>query len=336
MCAYVLNERSAGSRPETACVSSQLELVESRLLTAVESDVHTASDIAVHLLEAGGKRIRPALVLISAGACGGDVNEPRVIEVATAAELVHMASLVHDDVVDETSERRGVATANGEWGNKISVLSGDFMLAKAFLLLAGLDESRITEVVSSTAVVMTESEILQAECEGSVSGWQASYWKVIRGKTAAFTAACCVCGATLAKACPESCRMMEEFGANFGLAFQITDDLLDIVGDPNETGKDIGTDLMHGKFTLPTLLALKSCSEDDGRRLARLVEKGFLSREEAHEAASIVIACGAARQARETAMDCGRRAQACVEPLPESAYKSALQSLALAIAGRDS
>lgn len=334
MCAYVLNERAESLRADAVCIAEQMEAVEVRLSEAVASDVDAASEVALHLLDAGGKRVRPKLVLLSAGACGGDVEDPNVLDLAAAAELVHTASLVHDDVVDETIQRRGVPTANGRWGNRVSVLSGDYLLAKAFSLLASIGEMEVTAVLSNTAVRMTESEVLQAKCEGSIEEWQANYWRIIQGKTAAFTAACCECGAILAHSDEGVRSAVAGFGFNFGLAFQISDDLLDILGDPAQTGKDIGSDLTHGKFTLPFLLALQNSSRGDGARLMSLLKSGFLSEAEAQEAVAIVTKCGATGLAKKTAVEYADKARACLASIPDSDYTTALSAMAASVAGR--
>jgi geranylgeranyl pyrophosphate synthase len=335
MCAYVLNPHTEWLRSDAACVAQPLDMVEARLAEVVASEVNAASDVAFHLLEAGGKRVRPALVLLSAGAGGGNVCDPKVIDLAAAAELVHMGSLVHDDVVDETRERRGVPTASGKWGNKISVLGGDFLVAKAFLLLAAIGKPEVIEVLSSTAVRMTESEVLQAECEGDVHGWRANYWQIIKGKTAAFTAACCECGAILAEARPETRARLAAFGEDFGLAFQISDDLLDILGDSAETGKDVGTDLTQGKFTLPVLLALQHAAGPDQARLQSLLEPGFLSADQAREVLRIAVECGVTGMAREIALDYVENARASLGCLPYGIYTNALGTLAASVADRN-
>jgi geranylgeranyl pyrophosphate synthase len=332
MCAYVLNKIGPW-RAEAGCIAAQLEEVGERLTRAVGSSSATASELALHLLNAGGKRIRPSLVLLSVGACGGDLASTSVIDLAAGVELLHMASLVHDDVVDETRERRGVTTANGRWGNKMSVLGGDFLLAKAFSLLVGVSATDATAVLSAAAIRMTESEMLQAESEGDADAWISNYWKIIGGKTAAFMSACCECGAIVADALPEHRQALSDFGSKFGMAFQITDDLLDILGDPSETGKDIGADLMHGKFTLPVLLAIDD--PDKGPELRSWLQREILTPQEAGEVALAVIGCGAAAKAREMAVSYAKEARACLESIPSSPYTLGLASLAASTADRE-
>ena len=335
MSAYVLDARCNQPQPEwVSIIASELDLVDCKLEATVTSDVPVAFDLSIHLFSAGGKRIRPVLVILSALASGSMIDSERIINLAAATELVHTASLVHDDVIDETKERRGVATANDEWGNKLSVLGGDFLLSKGFSLLASDGDAEILHVLSSTAVKMTESEILQAASEGSLASWEREYWRIIDGKTAAFMGACCECGAIIAGADPDLRRAFAEYGTQVGLAFQITDDLLDIAGDPAQTGKDIGTDLTNGKFTLPVLLALQKLEGNDRRDLLSSVQSESLTREDAHRIAKLVVKCGAVEMAREVALDHARNACKQLSAVHPSEYKNALEALASSVIDR--
>ena len=271
MSVHIVNMPSGESRPAWADPIAQLlAAVDERMLALCASDVMAASDISIPVFSAGGKRIRPALVILSALAAGGSISE-RLLDLAAATEFMHTASLIHDDVVDETTERRGIPTTKFEWGSKLSVLGGDFLLAKAFLLVSWVGDPAILNVLSSTAVKMSESEILQATCEGRLDAWEENYWRIISDKTAAFMGACCECGALLAGEDDAVRDALRRYGTQLGLAFQITDDLLDITGDPVETGKDVGSDLVHGKFTLPVLLALKNIDEQQRRDILSVV-----------------------------------------------------------------
>jgi len=331
MCAYALRPNREVVHPEwTSPVADKLDLVERVIESTIDSAVELACEISSHVFSAGGKRIRPALVVLSAGACGAQVDAPRVTGIAAAAELIHTASLLHDDVVDAANARRGVSTANAKWGNTLSVLGGDFLLSKAFSLLADADGPGVLTVLSAAAVSMAESEMLQAVCEGSIDSWRAGYWRIIHGKTASLMAACCECGAVLAAA-DESVRLaFRDYGTSFGVAFQITDDLLDIIGDPAQTGKDIGTDLVNGKFTLPVLLAYER-----GLALTPLVGSGRLSAEDARRVAVQVVECGAAEEARRVAEDYAGRARNALTEIADSDYKAALNALASSITARD-
>lgn len=315
-------------------MAHSMGLVERKLQATAESEVEVASDMSTRLFSAGGKRIRPALVVLAATACGASAEDTRVVDLAVAAELVHTASLIHDDVIDETAERRGIATTNARWGNKMSVLGGDFLLSKAFGLLADVGSDEVLRVLSTMAVGMSEAEMLQSLSEGSVQLWEQNYWRIISGKTARFMRVCCECGAILAGAVDEARSALAEYGTHLGIAFQITDDLLDITGDPALTGKDIGTDLLHGKFTLPVLKTL-SDAEAGPKVRALLAGRGSrLTLADAREVARLTDQCGAAAETRATALEYSRRAITSLDPLPESAYKESLVALAASVVER--
>lgn len=256
------------SRPEWAAViTSELDLIHDKLQSVIVSTVPEASEMCTHLLAAGGKRLRPALVVMAHHSCAGELVTESLIDVAAAVEVMHMASLVHDDVIDETRQRRGVSTANARWGNKLSVLGGDFLLAKTFRLLGTVADIDVIRVISQAAVVMTESEVLQAARGGSITLWESNYWNIIRDKTASLMSACCQCGAVLAGADEDARNALAQYGIHLGLAFQVMDDILDISGSPSRTGKAVGTDLSHGKFTLPVLLALQHADSGVKRKI---------------------------------------------------------------------
>lgn len=319
---------------ETA--AALMQMVEDRLDAITVSEVEVASDISTKLFSAGGKRIRPKLVILSALACGGR-DYTRMVDLAAAAELIHTASLVHDDVIDETIERRGVATANARWGNKLSVLGGDFLLSKAFSLISGIGDHEILRVLSANAVRMSEAEMLQVMCEGNLKLWDANYWRIVEGKTASFMSACCECGAILAGADGLTRAMLAGYGNQLGMAFQITDDLLDILGDPSVTGKAIGTDIINGKFTLPLLLAAKNENMADQCRklLSESKDNGGLSPDGLETIVRLIVESGAAEEARRTALDCARSACDRLSGIPSSSYTDALCDLAMSIASRE-
>ena len=318
-------------------IASELDSVERKLVSAAASDVLTAFDLSMQLISAGGKRIRPALVVLSALAAGGKADRDRAVDLAAAVELIHMASLVHDDVVDQTYRRRGVPTASAQWGSKVSVLGGDYLLAKAFVIIADDADSEITRVLAAVMVKMTESELRQAASEGSFSLWQQNYHRIIRHKTAGFMGGCCECGAITSGADPAARAALTNYGIHFGLAFQITDDLLDITGDPAQTGKQVGTDISHGKFTLPVLLAVQRLDGGPkGTHLMDLLRKGTLPAEEAAEVARLVVDCGAADLARRTASDYAENARQQLKHLPSSRFTNALAALASFVTYRDS
>ncbi len=328
MNAQVLSEIGKQARPSwAALIAPELDSVELELQSAVTSDVLAAIDVSMHLLSAGGKRIRPALLILSALAASPEADRDAAVSVAASVELIHMASLVHDDVVDETSERRGVSTANANWGNKISVLGGDYLLSKAFALIAAQGHPDVTRVLSATAVTMSESELLQAASEGSLAAWETNYWRIIHDKTADFMGACCECGAIVARSGAAVRAALSAYGVQIGIAFQIADDCLDLTGDPALTGKEVGTDLLHGKFTLPVLLALQNLRGDDRRILLELVDNGRPTEEHVRSAAKMIIECGAVDLARQAASNYAARARERLGSLKPSDFTDALESL---------
>ena len=328
MNAQVLSDVGKELRPGwAALIAPELDSVERELESTVTSDVLAAIDVSTHLLSAGGKRIRPALLIISGLSACPKMSRDSAISVAASVELIHMASLIHDDVVDETRERRGASTANANWGNKISVLGGDYLLSKAFALIAAQGHPDITRVLAATAVRMSESELLQAASEGSLSDWEANYWRIIRDKTAHFMGACCECGAIVAGANGDIRGALTDYGIQIGLAFQITDDVLDLTGDPARTGKEVGTDLSHGKFTLPVLLALHNLNGQHRRNLLALLNDGKLTDEHTRSAAKLVIDCGAVELAYQVASDYAAKARERLRCLIPSEFTNALESL---------
>jgi len=308
-------------------IREELQEVEERLLEAIGSDVPAVFDLSKHLLSAGGKRLRPALVVLSSKALGS-ADQTRVTSMAVTVELIHMASLMHDDVVDHSEFRRGRVTTNAFWGNKLSVLGGDCILAKAFSFLARDGDQRIMRVISDMTIRMSESEVLQALCERDVEGWRKHYWRIIRHKTAGFLSACCRCGAILAHASPAAEEALAAYGMELGMAFQLTDDLLDIVGEPGITGKAIGSDLRDGKVTLPVILALDSMTEPERARTRALIEKDDLSSEALEGLCSSIRATEAPEMARDCARTYAERATALLAKLPPSSARDGLGLLA--------
>jgi len=316
-------------------IKEELEIIESKLAEAVNSKVSTVSEVSMHLLSAGGKRLRPALVTLSAKSVGMEYNKERVTDIAAAAELVHMATLVHDDVIDDAESRRGKVTANIFWGNRISVLSGDCMLAKAFWFIAKETNKRVMQTLAETTVRMSESEVLQAECEGSIEKWRQNYWQIINDKTAGFFSACCRCGAILAGADKKTEQSLANYGTELGLAFQITDDLLDITGDPKVTGKPAGGDIRDGKFTLPVLLALEQMPETQRRITQGLVERRNLTAQEVAAVCEAVCATGGISEARSYAKAYIEKAISSISSLPSSEAKNSLTAIARRVITRN-
>jgi octaprenyl-diphosphate synthase len=310
-------------------VQDDLTAVEALLSEEIRSDVRAAYAISGHTLSAGGKRLRPALVTLAARAALCRFPAETVYASAAAAELIHMASLIHDDVVDGADERRGRPTANAAFGNQISVLVGDYLLAKSIYLAARQGSMDVIRVFSKVTVSLSEGEVLQITAKGDVDTSEETYLTIIQKKTAGFIAGCCEVGAMLAEAAPDQVEALTNYGLHCGLAFQIADDLLDYTGDPRKTGKPQCGDLREGKMTLPLILTLQDVTEGERQELLHILQEpeALTDAEVADVCETIARHDGYARTA-----DAARRyvteAQEALRALPTSTYRDSLHALA--------
>ena len=235
-------------------LQDDLQAVDRVLREALASDVALIRQVAEYIIASGGKRLRPALLLLTAHACGYQGSHHHTL--AAVVEMIHTATLLHDDVVDESTLRRGRATANASFGNAASVLVGDFLYSRAFQLMVTVDRMPVLRILSDATNVIAEGEVLQLMNIGDADVSEERYLTVIRYKTAKLFEASGKLGAMLAGAPLEVCTRMGEYGMRLGTAFQLVDDVLDYSGDVAETGKNLGDDLAEGKPTLPLLVVL--------------------------------------------------------------------------------
>jgi heptaprenyl diphosphate synthase len=271
-------------------IKEELQAVENELREVVKTDYPILTETSTHLLNAGGKRLRPALVLFGAKFYHFDLD--MVIPLAATLELIHMASLVHDDVVDASLTRRGMPTVKAMWGNRISTHIGSYLFAKSLALIAKYeDKPLISEVLSDTSVRMSQGEIIQISSSFDVSQSLKNYFYRINCKTALLIAASAQLGAVACGAPRNIYLPLRRYGHNVGMAFQITDDILDLIAEQGQLGKPVGGDLRQGIITLPVIYALSRCAEK--KRLSDLVVKVEKSDEEVEEALEIVRNCGA-------------------------------------------
>lgn len=245
-------------------VQDDLVAVEQELYSIIQSPVDLVNDISVHLVQAGGKRLRPALFLLCAR--GGCPDHNKLLPLAVAIELIHMATLVHDDVIDDASTRRGRPTANARWGNYSSVLTGDYLFAKAFSAVAVGADKEMLKVLTDVISVMCEGEIDQMKESFNPDQDEADYRLRVAQKTADFIAASCELGAMAAGLDEREVVQVKEYGNAIGMAFQITDDILDITASAEQLGKPVGNDLRQGIVTLPVIYALKNSPDRDELR----------------------------------------------------------------------
>jgi len=233
-----------------------LSLINSIIIDKLDSDVPLIQEIASHLILSGGKRLRPLLTSCCFQMCKDDNNdEIKYIGLAAAVEFIHAATLLHDDVIDKSKNRRGSLSANEVWGNNTSVLVGDFLFSRAFQLMAKYGNISVLKILSDTSVVISEGEILELQNDNDPTINEDIYFKVINGKTASLFSAACQVGAMCAKIKQEKIDALKSFGTNFGMSFQLIDDAIDYSSSTTKLGKNVGDDFKEGKVTLPIILA---------------------------------------------------------------------------------
>jgi len=307
----------------TGPVSKELDIFDDRLRDSMKSKVPFVDLIVRYIVKQKGKRIRPALVLLSARACGG-INESSY-RGAALVEILHTATLIHDDVVDDADTRRGIASINAVWKNKIAVLMGDYMLAKGLLLSLDNDDFQFLKITSDAVRRMSEAEILQIAKSRDLDLDEPTYLKIISDKTASLLSTCCQIGATSAGADPATVAAMREFGENVGLVFQIRDDLLDYTGRKSITGKPAGGDLKEKKLTLPLIHALAEAPRGESKAIISIVRNGA-ARKEIRRVVEFAERYGGIAYANEKAGEFSARAVRALEQLPPSASKDSLQN----------
>ena len=307
---------------------SQLELVEERLEREIRSEAPFVTEAARHLLHAGGKRFRPALVLLAAEIADG--SRPGVITAACVVELTHLASLYHDDVMDEAALRRGAESANARWDNHVAILTGDFLFAKSSVLTATLGAEAVG-IQADTFTKLVEGQILETVTPESDP--LAHYLRVVQGKTGSLIATSARYGARFSGASPEVEAALTAYGERIGMAFQLSDDILDVASDSSTSGKTPGTDLREGVPTLPVLMAQRSTDPADARLLELLADD--LTDDVRHaEALALLRAHPAMDDARAYVLGIATEAQAFLEAVPEGPVREALDAFAVLIATR--
>lgn len=264
----VMGERGLLSQVEDL-VGDELLRAEAIFQEELQSRQPSVRDIFAHVSRFRGKRLRPILLLLSAKATGGINHNHRVL--SAVVEMIHTATLVHDDVLDEAETRRHVATVNARWNNETSVLYGDFLFTHAFHLAAGLESTEACRLIGRATNLVCEGELLQISERGNIRLDEARYLEIIDGKTAELCAVCCRLGAIYSGANPETVQALEDYGRSLGMAFQIADDLLDLLGSEEIAGKSLGTDLQKQKLTLPIIRLLNTAGETELPALRELL-----------------------------------------------------------------
>lgn len=307
----------------TQTIATDMEAVNAVIRQRLHSEVNLVNQIAEYIISAGGKRIRPVLVLLLANAYGykGAAHH----ELAAVVEFIHTATLLHDDVVDESSMRRGRQTANALFGNAASVLVGDFLYSRSFQMMVSLDNMRVMRILSDATNVIAEGEVLQLLNMHDPDVTEDSYLKVIRSKTAKLFEAAAELGALVAGANDAQIAQAGEYGRSLGTAFQLIDDVLDYAGDAAEIGKNLGDDLREGKPTLPLIWLMEHGTAQERELVRSCIENGDEQHFDAVLAA--VTSSGALAYTRVQAEQAASRARAAIADLPESEYKLSLLQL---------
>ena len=311
---------------------SAMERVDEVIRARLSSKVALVDQIGRYIVEAGGKRVRPRLLLLFADALGHE--GPAQHELAATVEFIHTATLLHDDVVDESSLRRGRATANALFGNAASVLVGDFLYSRAFQMMVSVNEMRVLDVVADATNVIAEGEVLQLMNMHDPDLAVEDYLQVIRFKTAKLFEASARLGAILGKADAATEEACADFGRRLGTAFQLVDDLLDYEGRSEELGKNVGDDIREGKATLPILLAMARCSPEEREMLREAIRTGEVER--LNQIIGVVRRTGAIEATRDAAEDEITRARANLDVLPAGRARDALLELCGRAAHRSS
>ena len=306
--------------------------VNALIRASLASDVVLINQISEHIIGGGGKRLRPMLHLLAAQAAGyaplgqhGDGKHEQ-IQLAAVIEFIHTATLLHDDVVDESDLRRGRKTANALWGNAASVLVGDFLYSRSFQLMVDLDRMRVMRILADTTNRIAEGEVLQLLNIHNPDVDEAAYLRVIERKTAVLFAAATRLGGVLAGVPAVQEEALADYGMHLGYAFQIADDVLDYVSDAGTLGKNIGDDLAEGKATLPLIYAIERAPAEQAASLKRAIETGGL--DSLDNIVSAIRDTGAIERARDVAQTHANRAKAALTLLPESEARDALGVLA--------
>jgi len=312
---------------------NDLQQVEKCINEYITSEIKLIPEVAHHLIDSGGKRFRPLLLLISSGICGYR-KDPR-FPLAAVMEFIHTATLLHDDVIDQATIRRGKTSANNVFGNAVSVLVGDFLCFKAFKLLTDNGNLDILKLISQIANIMSEGEVFQLIKCGDINLTEEEYLTIIEKKTAVLISAACATGAILGSASQKKIDALSQFGKNLGMAFQITDDILDYTAKEQEFGKSIGKDIEEGKITLPLIFALKQSTKEEKNKTKELITRKEGSQKAAQEIMSLIQKYNGIDYSLKRAEKFIRDARIQLNAFPECLEKDQLNAVAGHILSRN-
>lgn len=282
-------------------------------------------EVTAHLVEAGGKRLRPMLTLATARLCG--YTGPYHIHLAATVEFIHTATLLHDDVVDESGQRRGRPTANLLWDNKSSVLVGDYLFSRSFQLMVETGSLQVLDILANASATIAEGEVLQLTAAQDLATTEDTYLQVVRGKTAALFAAACEVGGVIAEAPKAHIEALHTFGDAMGISFQIVDDLLDLTGG-DAIGKNIGDDFRERKLTLPLIKAIAKADDEERAFWVRTIEKGKQVEGDLEHALALLEKHGVLVDTRRIALDWADKAKSALTVLPDDPIRKMLTDIA--------
>ncbi len=306
-------------------VRADLLKVEDEFCQQSVSSVRPITEISQYLQVSGGKRLRPALVLLSSKLCGYQATS--AVRLAAVVELIHTATLVHDDIIDEAETRRGRPSTNNRWGNHMSVLAGDWLYMQAFNIALGERNFKILDILIGLTQGMVEGEMMQLTQLGKIDVTEDDYLELVYRKTACLFSTCMRLGAILGGRSEEDEIKLGAYGANLGLAFQVIDDVLDFTSTEEKLGKPIGSDLREGKITLPLIHLLPRCRREEAEKVARVLEERTFRSVRFYEILELLERYGSLQAARDKAKQFAELARSSLNGFPDSIYKEALRSL---------
>ncbi len=305
-------------------VGAEMESVDDMIRSRLKSDIALINTMGAYITESGGKRLRPLLLLLSARCCGYEGSHH--ILLSAIIEMIHTATLIHDDVVDASVTRRGQPTANIAWGNEASVLVGDFLYSRSFQMMVEMNNMEVMRILAETTNAITQGEVMQLLNAHCADTDEPRYFDTIRRKTAKLFESSALLGGSIANRSDRVCKALADYGMYLGTAFQMVDDILDYDAPDRKTGKDAGDDLAEGKPTLPLIHALQQGNVKQKQVITEAIEQG--DRSKMSEILSIVRSTGALDYTFKLARSQARLAQSSLCPLPDNKYRSALGKLA--------
>ena len=313
-------------------VKEDIEKVEQFLKDDIKTSVPLINEVILYLLSSGGKRLRPVFLALSARMCG--YKGENIPAMSAVIEYIHTATLLHDDIIDGAKYRRNRPTANSLYGNDIAVLCGDFLYSRSYITLTEYGAKQVQMILSSAALTMSEGEVIQLLKTGDINLTFDDYIQIITRKTAVLFSAACEIGGRLAEVSEEKIKALKDFGYYLGLSFQMTDDILDYMGNPEITGKKNGTDLFEGKLTLPVIKTLEKADENEKNIITEMFKKKERNDDDLKVLKDIMVKYDIEKISEKTADEYINKSLSSLDIFEDNDYRKALIALALAMVGR--